>query len=123
MRRRGLWVFNILKKFQYIITDIEVIRYEIEEDQIRIQIKLELRDGSLLVIRDYKFSDNSRKYVYHWMDKTGNLRIRWDNAAHWKTVGTFPHHKHVLNEEDIRESTETDIESVLACIKGHIGDK
>ncbi|MDQ1352027.1 MAG: hypothetical protein QG657_2333 [Acidobacteriota bacterium] len=116
-------MFNILKKYQYIITDIEVIRYEIEEDQIRIQIKLELRDSSLLVIRDYKFSDNSRKYVYHWMDKNGNLRIRWDNAGHWKTVSTFPNHKHVLNEEDIRDSTESDIESVLDYIKEHIGDR
>jgi hypothetical protein len=113
-------VFNILKKFQYIITDLEVVKYEFEENQVKIQIKLELRDNSLLVIRDYKFSDNSRKYVYHWMEKTGNLRVRWDNSAHWKTLGTFPHHKHFLNEEDIRESTETDIESVLDYIKDHI---
>ena len=114
-------MFNIFKKFQYIITNTEVIKYEIEENQIRIQIKLELKDRSQLVIRDYKFSDNSRKYAYHWMDSAGNLRIRWDNSAHWKTISTFPHHKHVLNDEDIRESTETDIESVLTCIKGQIG--
>ena len=114
-------MFNILKKFKDMITDIDVIKYEIEENQVRIQIKLELKEGSQLVIRDYKFSDNSRKYAYHWMDRAGNLRIRWDNAAHWKNVSTFPHHKHVLNDEDIRESTETDIESVLVCIKDHMG--
>ena len=113
-------MFNILKKFQDIITNIEVIKYEIEENQIRIQIKLELKDRSQLVIRDYKFSDNSRKYAYHWMDRAGSLRIRWDNSAHWKNVSTFPHHKHISNDENIRESTETDIESVLVCIKGHL---
>ena len=89
-------MFNILKKYKDIITDTEVIKYESEEKQIRIQIKLELKDGSQLVIRDYKFIDNSRKYVYHWMDRAGNLRIRWDNSAHWKSISTFPHHKHVL---------------------------
>ena len=113
-------MFSTLKKFQDIITNIEVSKYEIEENQIRIQIKLELKDRSQLVIRDYKFSDNSRKYAYHWMDGAGNLKIRWDNSAHWKSVSTFPHHKHVFNNEEIRESTETDIESVLVCIKGQI---
>lgn len=116
-------MFNILKRYRDLIAKTEVIKYEIEEKQIRIQIKLELKDGSHLVIRDYKFSDNSRKYVYHWMDIVGNLRIRWDNSAHWKFISTFPHHKHVLNEDNIMESTETDIEAVLSCIKGHIQGK
>ncbi|MGE5341324.1 MAG: DUF6516 family protein [Candidatus Omnitrophota bacterium] len=113
-------MFNILKKFRHIIAETQIIKYEIEENQIRIQIKLLLRDESILIIRDYKFSDNSRKYVFHWMDKAGNLKIRWDNSAHWKTISTFPHHKHVIDEDDIRESTETDIEFVLAYINNII---
>jgi hypothetical protein len=73
-------VFNILRKFQDVISTIEVIKHEIEENQIRTNLKLELTDSSQLIIKDYKFSDNKRKYVYHWMDRDGNLRIRWDNT-------------------------------------------
>jgi hypothetical protein len=57
------------------ITNTEVIKYEIEENQIRIQIKLQFKDASQLVIKDYKFSDNTRKYSYHWMDRGGSLRM------------------------------------------------
>ena len=110
-------MFNSLKKFQDIIAKTDVLKYEMEENQIRIHIKLELKDSSQLIIRDYKFIDNTRKYVFHWMDKDGNLRIRWDNTAHWKDVGTFPHHKHILNDKHVADSTETDIDSVLAYIK------
>ncbi len=110
-------MFNILKKFQDIISTIEVIKHEIEENQIRNYLKLKLTDRSQLIIKDYKFSDNKRKYAYHWMDGDGDLRIRWDNAAHWKTISTFPHHKHIGNEENVTASTDTDIESVLAYIR------
>lgn len=73
-------MFNILRKFQDVISTIEVIKHEIEENQIRTNLKLELTDSSQLIIKDYKFSDNKRKYAYHWMDRDGNLRIRWDNT-------------------------------------------
>jgi hypothetical protein len=116
-------VFNILRKFQDIISTIEVIKHEIEENQIRTYLKLELTDGSQLIIKDYKFIDNKRKYAYHWMDGDGNLRIRWDNTEHWKMISTFPHHKHVGNDENVAASIETDIESVLTCIRDHIRNK
>lgn len=109
-------MYNILKKFEHIIKEIEVIRYESEENQIRIHIKLELKDRSILVVRDYKFSTNKRKYSYHWMDQHGNLKVRWDNTTHWKTVSTFPYHKHINKQQNVVESTETEIESVLEYI-------
>lgn len=116
-------MFNILRKFQNIISSIEVIKHEIEENQIRTYLKLELTDRSQLIIKDYKFSNNKRKYAYHWMDEDRNLRIRWDNTEHWKTISTFPHHKHVGNDENVTASIETDIESVLTCIRDRIRKK
>ncbi len=113
-------MFDILRKFQYMITHLQVIKYEIEENQIRIHVKLILTDESQLIIRDYKFVDNTRKYSYHWMDKDGNIRVRWDNASHWKSVVTFPHHKHVEKEGNVISSTETDTETILNYIKEHI---
>lgn len=113
-------MFNILRKFQDIISKIEVIKHEIEENQIRTYLKLEFTGCCKLIIKDYKFSDNKRKYAYHWMERDGNLRIRWDNTEHWKTISTFPHHKHVGNDENVTASTETDVESVLTCIQDRI---
>lgn len=116
-------MFNILRKFQDIISNIEVIKHEIEENQRRTYVKLELTDSSQLIIKDYKFSDNKRKYAYHWMDGDRNLRIRWDNTEHWKTISTFPHHKHIRNDENVTASIETDIESVLTCIRDLLTNK
>jgi len=110
-------VFSILSKYSDIIKRTDIITYEFEENQVRIKIELELTDGSLLIIKDYKFSNNTRKYAYHWMGSNGKLRTRWDNAPHWRSVSTFPHHKHVGKNENLLFSTETDIESVLDYIK------
>ncbi len=109
-------MLNITHKFQPIIRDVRVLKYEWEEDQMRIHIQIRLKDDSHLVVRDYKFSDNSRKYSYHWMDENGDLRIRWDNVPHWKNIPTFPHHKHIEKKDNVVGSTETDLESVLTCI-------
>ncbi len=110
-------MFKLLKQFSTIISDFEVITYEIDENQKRLHVKLYLIDNSLLIVKDYKFSDNTRKYSYHWMEQNGDLRLRWDNAPHWKKISTFPHHKHVEREENIMETTETDAQSVLLYIK------
>ncbi len=110
-------MFSLLSKYSDIIKRTDIVTYEFEENQVRIKIELELTDGSLLIIKDYKFSNNTRKYAYHWMAGDRKLKIRWDNAPHWDSVSTSPHHKHVERNENILISTETDIESVLDHIK------
>jgi len=110
-------VFSILSKYTDIIKRTDIVTYEFEENQVRIKIELELTDGSLLMIKDYKFSNNTRKYAYHWMGSDRKLIIRWDNAPHWDLVSTFPDHKHVERNENILISTETNIESVLEYIE------
>ncbi|NIM12344.1 MAG: hypothetical protein GTO45_09540 [Candidatus Aminicenantes bacterium] len=110
-------MFSILQKFSEIIKNTRIILYEFEENQVRIKAEVELIDGSTLVIKDYKFSNNTRKYAYHWMDKKEKLKIRWDNAPHWESISTFPHHKHVESAENLLPSTETNLESVLDFLK------
>ena len=34
------------------------------------------------------------KYAFHWQEAAGQLRKRWDNAAHHPEVSTHPHHAH-----------------------------
>jgi hypothetical protein len=110
-------VFSILPKYSHIIKKTEIVIYEFEEDQVRIKIELELTDASRLIIKDYKFSNNTRKYSYHWMSSDGKLKTRWDNAPHWESVSTFPHHRHFGSTENILFSTETDVESILEYIE------
>ncbi|MCK5055602.1 MAG: hypothetical protein KAT34_03035 [Candidatus Aminicenantes bacterium] len=110
-------MFNILQKYNGIIKNIEIKAYEFDENQLRIKVVLRLSDKSKLIIKDYKFSNNKRKYAYHWMDSQGKLKIRWDNAPHWEAISTFPHHKHVGSTENLLHSTETDIDSVLNYIE------
>jgi hypothetical protein len=41
------------------------------------------------------------KYRHHWQDRDGHLRKRWDNAPHYPSIETFPHHLHDGAEEQV----------------------
>ena len=56
------------------------------------------------------------------MDKKDKLIIRWDNAAHWKKISTFPHHKHVTTENNVHPSIEITIDQVLKHISKTISN-
>lgn len=70
-------------------------------------------------ILDFKSGEDfyflSILYSYHWQDKNGSLRIRWDNAPHHSNLRTFPDHKHI---PQLEESDEMELENVLKEIKG-----
>jgi hypothetical protein len=75
------------------VKDYELLEYKTFSGGFYIKIKVNIKDGSLLYIREY--SDiNERNYSYHWQKKNGILITRWDNSPHHKKVHTFPHHKH-----------------------------
>ena len=94
-----------------------VIRYEREGEAYLLQLTAVLSDGSRLQIRDYIFADGSRKYAYQWMEPDGTLRRRWDNAPHWPTVSTKPHHMHLPNEAAPAASTITNLEDLIAYLR------
>jgi len=98
------------------VVSYRVARYEHEGPLLRINLSLELVDGSTLYVKEYRFSDGSRKYSFHWVDADGGLIIRWDNAEHWPDIATFPHHKHLGTEALPRPSTETSLDAVLQVI-------
>ena len=76
-----------------------------------------MQDGSRLAIRDYLFVDQSRKYAYQWMEPGGKLRRRWDNAPHWPTISTSPHHIHLPDQDEPEPSTVTDLEELLGFLR------
>ena len=39
--------------------------------------------------------NSSKEFNYsYWQDQHGALIHRWDNAPHFKSINTFPHHRH-----------------------------
>lgn len=58
-------------------------------------------DGSKLSIFEFLRYDSRRvnreKYRYQYMDDRNREIFRYDNAPHYKSVTTFPHHKHIDN--------------------------
>ena len=99
------------------IREYEVLDFKQGEDFYFLRIKAILSDDSELYIREY-VSEKVYLYSYHWQDKNGVLRIRWDNSPHHKYIKTFPHHKHTPKVE---ESEEINLEDILKLIEEVIG--
>jgi hypothetical protein len=91
----------------------EILDFKSGESFYFIKAKAVLIDDSQLHIREYNSLD-SYLYSYHWQDRDGSLRIRWDNAPHHKELCTFPDHKH---SPGLEESREMSLEDVIKEIK------
>lgn len=55
-------------------------------------------------------------YAYHYQKADGTLVFRYDNTAHYKSVSTFPHHKHVKGGK-VEPSGVPTLEQVLREIE------
>ena len=109
-------MLQVFDKYATIFHSWRVLQYEQEDEIYLLQIEAVLRDGSLLELRDYLFSDGRRKYAYHWMDPDNRLRRRWDNAPHWPNISTAPHHVHLPEQSLPSSSTITNLEELFAFI-------
>ena len=116
-------MLELVKRFESIISSFNILLYEKEGTSSRLKLEVVFNDQSKLLIRDYIFNENERKYVFHWMDKDNNLIIRWDNSEHWPSISTFPHHKHLEAEKKVQASTEVLLEDVLEYIQNQISVK
>jgi hypothetical protein len=99
-----------IEKYKSIIIEHEIILWDSEPTSYRFKAKISFINGSNLIVRDYLYP-TGRKYSFHWQDKNGNLIARWDNAAHWREIDTFPHHKH--DKKGVFPSKEVSIEDIL----------
>ena len=99
---------------------IDVIEF-IDEATIKLlKLKTRVTEGTLLYITELH-SPNYQKYAYHWQKEDGEIIIRWDNKPHWKTIKTFPHHKHEYDK--ILPSHRVTVIDVIQEIKDKIGAK
>lgn len=113
-------MLNLLKLYTPPVAEYQVELYEHESPLFRFKATLVFTDHSKLRIKDYRFTDGSRKYAFHWESAFGDLITRWDNAEHWPDISTFPHHKHTDYSNNVLPSTETGLEDVLKIIASHI---
>lgn len=98
----------------------EVVREEAQGDMGLLRHRLTLRDGSLLEMFERFQVAGGRlqvtKYRFHWQDADGQLRKRWDNAAHHPEVPAHPHHVHDDAETNVLPHGPINAEEVLSIV-------
>lgn len=111
-------MLNLFASYQKVVKSFCISLYEQEGDILRFKAEITFTNDSKLFIKEYLFENKERKYAYHWADASGNLISRWDNANHWPSISTSPHHKHTGNQ--VLDSTETSVADVLNRITEQI---
>ena len=108
-------MLRALNKFSEIILSYKVTKFEQFGAFFKLRAEVELIDRSKLFIRETVLDETNRKYAYHWQDRNGKLLVRWDNAPDWE-ISTFPHHKHMGEEDRVEPSYERTLEQVMSSI-------
>lgn len=97
-----------------------VVREEAQGDMGLFRYRLTLRDGGLLEMFERFQLVEGRvqvgKYSFHWQGADGQLRKRWDNAAHHPELSTHPHHVHDGPAAHVLPHRPIGAEGVLATI-------
>ena len=103
-----------------------VVREEAQGDMGLFRYRLALRDDGLLEMFERFQVVGGRlqiaKYSFHWQGADGQLRSRWDNAAHHPEVPTHPHHVHDGAEANVLPHGPVSAEEVLAIIAAEAAD-
>ncbi len=113
-----------LDRYAAIIKTHEIMTWDIQPTSSRLNAKIVFIDDSCLIVKDYLFlrDGTTRKYAYHWQDRFGRMKARWDNAAHWKQIATFPHHKHEGQEDRVVSSRDVSLDDVMHEIASCLQD-
>ena len=87
-----------------------------------VQGQVYFADGSVLHLREYVDVETTLDrltYAYKYMTSAGQLVFRYDNTGHHKKLNlrTYPHHRHVGNEENVVESHAPELAAVLREIE------
>jgi hypothetical protein len=112
----------VLERFRDIIRDYRITSFDEAGASFRLRAVVVFVDNSQLHIRETLIGGTTRKYAYHWQTSDNLLLVRWDNAPDWD-VETFPHHKHVGEQQRVEPSYERSLEQVLVVIAQRLDTK
>ena len=93
-----------------------IVPLELDSETLRLVLYLE--DGANLRVTEQWQDKTLQRYTYYWLTAANTLKIGWDNAPHHTQLETFPHHKHVEQQANLRSSRETCLEDVMAIVLG-----
>ena len=113
-------ILDIIEKYSEVILTYDIQNFKIVGSSYHLSCNIKMKNKSQLFVKDYLFLDGYRKYSFHWQDENGNCIFRWDNAPHHQDVVTFPYHKHIGKEENIKESQPMKLEIVMEYISSQI---
>lgn len=122
-----------LERFDRLIVESPLIKsYLIKKRRIRrfeayIKIRLTLIDDSLLDVTEYIYAaeENNaqiKRYSYHWMDASTQLRVRWDNVPHYPDIPGYPHHRHEGDQKNVLPGESMSLVKVLDIIATRLKD-
>ena len=104
----------------YITSSPLIHSYNLNKDKRSIYIGLV--EGNIKFINNsilhfVEFVDSGKKiekfkYSYHYENNSKNLIFRYDMAPHFRNIETYPHHKHMANN-NVVASKEPSLEDVL----------
>ena len=108
-------IIKLIEKYTALFASWKIIEYDQDGPNLRLKAEFEFTDGSIFFVRQVVLREFTFKYAYHWQDKEGRLRWRWDNAPHWPDTPTHPHHKHIMTggEFSVEASQGGDLEAIF----------
>ena len=112
-----------IQKFTTIISVQETSIDIRSESTGKLKGSISFIDGSVLYfIEIIKINSEFRKlkYSYHYQIKNGKLVFRYDNAPHYKSVRSFPNHKHFSSDNNVLSSSIPTLKSILAEIDDYV---
>lgn len=101
------------------VINITVIRKRIGNTEGLIQIAVELlKQYSLSIFEYYDINEGVTKYRYQLMNPQKEMVVRWDNAPHYPSMRSFPHHLH--HKDKVFESKQFSLQNVLNLLSEYI---
>lgn len=117
-------LLDVLRTFSDIVESYDVTAMDGSGPHMRIRLLVRLRDQSVLHVRQVILDGTTLKYAYHWETHDRKVISRWDNAPHFRTLATFPHHRHLDNPDVVEPSAAGgDLSIILQIIRTMIKNK
>lgn len=107
-----------------IIGSFQITKRRESETDGYLRARAVLLDGDLFEISLYcQLVEDEVKiagYRFHWQRKDGKLVKRWDDAKHHPELPSFPHHVHIGEHNEVKESTPVNLSEVLLLLEGEM---